>query len=121
MKYFTGLTVAALSLSLLAGPTLAGSLKRIRKEADFVAQVAGRTLTNDHGKIVIRADGTLSGKYNGESYTGAWKWSKNYWCRNAKLGNKSIGTNCHVIRVGGDQLLLIRDKGKGRETTMTIN
>ena len=118
------LHLRALALSVLVTvPTLvtADSFKRTSKEADFVAQVVGRTLVFVHGTAIVRANGKTDGKLKQTGkYHGAWVWRGGYYCRNLVISGKETGTNCQKVEIDGNKLRMTLDKGKGRVTDLVI-
>ncbi|WP_171175770.1 hypothetical protein [Ruegeria sp. HKCCD8929] len=118
------LTLSLLSLSLaIAGNAALADFKAVKKEAQFRQQIVDRKLTDAKGNwTIIKSDGTQSGKFNGNTYTGSWKWSGRYWCRNGVIGGRELGTNCLLVEIDGSTTRFTRDKGKGKSGGVyTIN
>lgn len=121
MSLFKLLVCSFVALAFISIPALAGGMKRIKKEANFNAIVVGKTITAKDTTVVLHPNGKITGKYKADKITGAWNWSKGYYCRNVNVGKKKLGSNCLVVKHSGDQLLFIRDQGKGEKRTFTIN
>jgi hypothetical protein len=113
MRIFTLLTATATVLAL-SSPLLAGDLKKVRKQADFVAMAAGHKYYDDKGNwVMINADGTMTGKWNKKKLVGAWNWQSRYFCRNIVLGGNKLPTDCQEMYLSDTQLQGKRKKGKG--------
>lgn len=98
----------------LASTSHADNLKRIKKEADFRAMAVDQKYMSDKGDWILAAsDGTLTGSFGGKDLTGAWNWQGKYWCRNARVGGKEIGSDCQEMHLSATQLRTKRQKGKG--------
>ncbi len=106
----------------LTATTASAEFKAVKKEKQFRQTIVDCKLTNDKGNwTVIKSDGTQTGKFGKKSYTGTWKWSGKYWCRNGVIGGKELGTNCQLVEIDGNQTRFTRDKGKGKDAgTYTI-
>ena len=120
MAYFKSLISAALGLSMLASPTLA-DFKRIKTEAQFREIVVDKKIYGDDGWAQAHSNGKLTGNYGGKNMSGAWLWSGQLWCRNARLEDgPETGSDCQTWEVNGNQLRLTREKGKGRVSIYEI-
>lgn len=108
-------SVLALIL-LCAGHSAQAEMQQITTKADFLAKVAGKTLSNSQGTYVIYPDGTLKGKVaGGKKLSGSWAWQGKFWCRNAIIeGKGETGTDCQKVELDGDKLRQTREKGKGK-------
>ena len=105
------ITAAALTL---ASPLLAGELKKVRKQADFLAKAAGHKYFDDKGNwVIVNADGTMKGKWNKKKLIGAWNWQGRFFCRNIVLGGNKLPTDCQEMYLSDTQLQGKRQKGKG--------
>jgi hypothetical protein len=113
MRISAPLTATVLALSLCT-PVLAADLKKVRKQADFLAQVAGHTYHDGKGNwVVINTDGSMKGKWNKQKLVGAWNWQGRFFCRNIVLGGKALPTDCQEMYLSATQLQGKRNKGKG--------
>jgi hypothetical protein len=118
--------IALIALPLVFGifaTTALAEFKAVKKEKQFRQTIVDRKLTSDNGNwTVINSNGTQTGKFGKNSYSGTWKWSGKYWCRNGVIGGKELGTNCQLVEIDGNETRFTRDKGKGKDAgTYTIN
>lgn len=118
--------IALLALPLIFGltaTTATAEFKAVKKEKQFRQSIVDRKLTTKKGFwTIIKSDGTQTGKFGNKTYTGTWKWSGKYWCRNGVIGGKELGTNCQLVEIDGNKTRFTRDKGKGKDGgTYTIN
>lgn len=109
-----------LGLSFLAFPALA-DFERIKTKATMTELVVGNKYVNpkDGAWFSFRADGTLSGGYKKDPLTGNWRWKSRMACFSRSLGDQKLPDDCIVIHIDGNQLVTIRDNGKGRQTLYT--
>lgn len=99
----------------------ADSFKRIKTEQEFNSIVVGKKLSWGGGTAVVQANGKTTGKLNKQGkYSGNWKFTKGFYCRNLVISGKETGTNCQTVEVSGNQLRLTRDQGKGSETILSM-
>lgn len=107
----------------VVGTSATADFKRITTEAEYVQAFVGKTLIDENGhRYTISADGKFSDKLkDGTKVRGAWQWSRKFWCRNAVVGDREIGTDCQTIEVDGNKYRFTRKKGKGQVGTGTIN
>lgn len=119
MKYFALSLAAGLALCLANPADAAG--KKIRKAADFNAQVVGKSLVYGDGTKISIGNGTLKGKTGkGDKIIGAWNWQGKFFCRNIQIGSNKLPTDCQAVVIDGDQISFIRKKGKGDSSTATL-
>lgn len=86
----------------------------IRTEAQFREEIVEKKLVAGKAWITISENGTFSGRASkNEKITGRWVWSGRYWCRNAVVGTQKWQQDCQVIRIKGNTVIFIREKGKG--------
>lgn len=109
----------AVLVAALATPA-AAEFKRIATEKQMRDLVVGKKLATSNGYSVANADGTMTGEFGGKKFSGAWKWSGKFFCRNGVLGGKEIGSDCQVWEIDGNQLRYTRQKGKGDSVIATI-
>lgn len=105
--------VAATSVS-------AQDFKRITKKSDYLSIVADKKIVADWGWLIAASDGTLIGEINGEAAQGKWDWEGGYWCRTVSFGSTTMSRNCQSIHISDNNLVAVRDKGKGDQTHMKI-
>ena len=113
MKIF-GLVAACLFAVLTVG-TASAEFKRITNEADFRANVVGKTLWLDKSFFTIRRRGKLDGTFDGVKVKGVWEWRDGYWCRT--LTEPRQNTDCQHWEQDGKNFRVTREKGKGRGFT----
>ncbi len=95
--------------------------KELRKQNQFLDAVAGKKLVSGDTWLVISPDGKISGVgRNNAKLTGAWAWSKKFWCRNVVVGDKAFPEDCLKVSIDGNQVTFARNKGKGDAIIYTI-
>lgn len=110
-----------LAFILAATPGLAGTLKPIKTESQFRQLVVDRKIVHENGTwFLISGDGKIKGKVGKDKLNGVWQWSGKYFCRNAVLGKKELGSDCQVLKTDGSRLQFNRKKGKEQGETYTI-
>ncbi|MBV1863307.1 MAG: hypothetical protein KUG74_02635 [Rhodobacteraceae bacterium] len=114
------LVTALIAASVLASGVEAGSMKWIKKEADFRAMAVDKKITSSFGWVMINSNGKLTGKLTNGRFKGGWNWQKGYYCRNAKVGKKELGFDCQVIKSDGSAIDFIREQGTGKVSSWTI-
>lgn len=115
------LTLAACAATFALLSSVQAEARQIRKQADFVALLAGKTLTAGDTWLVLSADGKISGQSSkGEKIVGAWTWSKRFYCRNVYIGQKQLPQNCQSVEVDGNSVTFTHDRGKGRSSTFSF-
>ncbi|MCX8952139.1 hypothetical protein OU790_01710 [Ruegeria sp. NA] len=118
MKSFVTFTAAA---CLVLGSAVVSEAKDIKKEAQFVAGVAGKKLVSGDTWLIITPDGKIEGVgRNNAKITGAWVWNKQFWCRNVVAGGKKFPEDCQKVKMEGNQVEFVRNKGKGDAIVYTI-
>ncbi|MDA7966123.1 hypothetical protein [Ruegeria sp.] len=108
------------SFSLIAATT--ANAKDLRKENQFLEAVAGKKLVSGETWLIITPDGKINGVgRNNAKVTGAWAWNKKFWCRNVVVGQKAFPEDCLKVKIDGNQVEFIRNKGKGDPVIYTIS
>ena len=116
-----GALIFALSGCLEADVASQAGPRTITTEADFRSTIVGNTVTfGDNASIVVNADGTVSGPWDGSGVTGTWEWEDSFWCRDVAIGCRELGRDCQVWIVDGAVATVTRDKGNGRTFEYTI-
>lgn len=110
-KHLFALAFSAATL-VVGGPATADTFTRIQTEADFKKQVTNRKLLQGDNTVTIRKNGKFAGVFGGTKYKGVWQWRDGFWCRT--LTSPQENTDCQVIEVGGGQMRLTRQRGKGK-------
>jgi hypothetical protein len=105
--------LAGAAAAMLAAPATAEQFQPLRDQAAFVATVTGRALTRFGIRLEVSPTGEIRGSAFGQPVTGAWRWSEGYFCRDLFWGGSDLGPNCQEVRVRGDTVRFISDRGAG--------
>ena len=100
-----------------AGSPLDG---RIMNEEQFRAALVGKKIDLGGGYVVTHEDGKLTGKVGNKKLTGKWAWKGEYYCRIVRLDGEKMPFDCQVIIISGDELTIVRKKGKGEQIVYRI-
>jgi hypothetical protein len=111
---------AALAIAAPA-PVLAENFATVSEREQFVRIVAGRALTRLGISVDVTATGQIGGRAFGYPVSGVWQWSDGYFCRDLYWGSDHLGPNCQVVRVRGDTIRFIADRGQGQSADLTLN
>lgn len=106
-------TVLALPLAF-STPAAAQEFSTVQQEENFVSLVDGRKLTRFGINLDVTPDGRIVGRAFGRDVTGAWNWNAGYFCRDLFWGERDLGPNCQMVKVQGDTIRFISDKGTGQ-------
>lgn len=118
MRLFIAIAAGAFFISGLGTDAQAKDLK---KQNQFIEAVADKKLVSGDTWLIISSDGKLEGTgRNNAKVTGAWAWSKRYWCRNVVVGQKKLPEDCLKVKIEGNQVEFVRNKGKGDAIVYTI-
>lgn len=98
-----------------ATATTTGTDGRITTEQAFRERLVGKRMVPKPGYFVIHSDGTMSGEFRGQMFTGTWSWEGEYFCREGRIGNTAIPGGCQVVIASGKDLVFVRQKGKGKK------
>ena len=95
--------------------------KQLRTQSDMAA-ITGRTLTHQPGQtVVISADGTLSGTWDGKPLAGTYEMRDGYFCRVLSKGpNGPSPEDCQLFVLEGNTLTGTRNRGEGATFTYTL-
>ncbi len=116
---FLSLTALAATLALVS--TLPAEARQVRKQADFVKALAGKTLTAGNSWLILSADGKIKGVTGkGDKITGLWVWNKRFMCRNVYVGQKQLPQDCQTVSIDGDTVTFTRERGKGPANTFSF-
>jgi hypothetical protein len=75
----------------------------------------------DWVNLEIHSDGTMSGRRSdGVEISGPWYFSGGYFCREPLLDGKSVGWDCQMVSVEGNEVAFARNRGKGRKVTYSF-
>lgn len=104
----------ALALWVGAAPVaVAESFRTITDRNSFLSVVEGRDLTRLGIRLNVSPDGEIRGRAFGRDVTGAWRWDGGYFCRDLYYGETELGPNCQQVKINGDTVRFISDKGSG--------
>lgn len=103
-----------------AAPIVAQEFVRVTEQDDFLALVSGNELTRLGIRLIVTADGVISGSAFGQDVTGDWVWEDGYFCRNLVFGSSDLGPNCQVVLIEGATLRFIADKGTGDQADLEL-
>lgn len=106
--------ICSILLSVIALPASAEGFSQISHERDFMSILEGRKLTRMGIHLDVTSDGKIIGRAFGRDVTGAWTWREGYFCRDLYWGSRDLGANCQAVRVQGDTIRFVSDKGAGR-------
>ncbi|MFD1195903.1 dihydrodipicolinate reductase [Seohaeicola saemankumensis] len=101
-----------------AVPSVAEEFMPIPDQSAFLSTVAGKDLRlKGYGPIVVRLkvlpDGEITGRGLGWDVTGEWRWQDGFFCRDLNWGGTDLGPNCQEVRVQGQTVRFIADRGAG--------
>ena len=86
---------------------------RVADRATFLQAVEGKRLTRLGIKLIVGENGDISGNAFGRKVTGGWTWENGFFCRTIYYGRESLPLNCQMVKLRGDTLRFIADKGTG--------
>lgn len=98
---------------LLAGPATAEEFRTISDENSFLTALKGRALTRFGIRLAVTPEGRIEGRAFGTPVTGDWRWQDGYFCRSLFYGAQDLGPNCQQVKLKGDTLRFISDRGQG--------
>ncbi len=111
------LATALLALAACAAPVTEPEFQQISEFETFRTEIVGKRLVNEDvaspSFLLVNADGTMEGIYEGTEYTGVWRWEDGYFCRRSTSGFTDQPENCQRWDVAGDQVRSVRDQGAG--------
>ena len=111
MKRKSSLPLLA-ALTLSAAPVSAASdYIQVTTEAAFSTLVIDKPLVRNHNAFTIRANGTLTGVYNGREMVGTWEWVGDAFCRT--LTTPRRGYSCQKITSNGENARFMRYPNNG--------
>lgn len=96
---------------LAFGALLLGCDATGQSTPDNINAIVDRTLTNDTGTLVIRANGTGSGTFNGGSLMIAWDEENGQFCRDGSINGEGFPRKCLAVVISGDTVSFINDDG----------
>ncbi len=117
------LATALLALAACAAPVTEPEFQQISEFETFRTEIVGKRLVNEDvaspSFLLVNADGTMEGIYEGTEYTGVWRWEDGYFCRTSTSGFTDQPENCQRWDVAGDRVRSVRDRGAGQESYYT--
>jgi len=105
---------------LMALPAWAGNFQKVQDRPSFVSLMDGRTLTRFGIRLSVTPDGRIIGRAFGRDVTGAWQWRAGYFCRDLYWGSQDLGPNCQSVKVHGQTVRFISDRGSGQYADLTL-
>lgn len=108
------------TLCLLALPAHADGFSQISDRDTFVSLVNGKELTRVGIKLTVSPNGAITGRAMGYDVTGSWTWNAGYFCRDLYWGGDDLGANCQAVKVQGNTLRFISDKGTGDSADLRL-
>ena len=118
MRYAAILVCAA--MACVAAPASAQKFDTVESRKQFVQIVEGRALTRLGISLDVSPSGEIAGRAFGSPVTGVWQWRDGYFCRDLYWGSRNLGPNCQIVRVRGDTIRFIADRGRGRSADLTL-
>lgn len=104
--------ILALTLAGCVDTSLPVTKGRISTEDQFLATVAGKTISNSDTTISIKHNGTITGVTHGNEISGTWEWRDGFWCRT--ITEPAVTPeDCQVWEITQSQLVITREKGAG--------
>lgn len=102
-------TLVALGIST---PAFA-EFTKVHEKSEFIALVAGKTLTRPQVLLRVMRDGRIQGTGAKRAVTGNWAWKNGYFCRTLYWGGSEIGYNCEEVRASNGRMRFITDRRAG--------
>jgi hypothetical protein len=115
------LVLAALAAVVAVDSAAAEQFRPLRDQRAFVGLVEGRDLTRFGIRLEVTPDGEITGSAFGRPVTGAWRWQDGYFCRDLYWGERDLGPNCQEVRVNGETLRFISDRGAGMFADLSLD
>lgn len=120
MRPITTLACAALVAASGAAPVSAQGFETVTSRDRFVQLVTGRDLTRFAITLGVSPSGEIGGRAFGSQVTGNWNWQGQFFCRTMRWGSKQLDPNCQMVRISGDTIRFISDRGEGRSADLTL-
>ena len=111
--------IAALAVAM-ASPTFADGFRVVDDRSTFIDLVNGKSLTRMGIRLMVAPSGEIKGRAFGRDVTGAWNWNGGYFCRDLYYGQRDLGPNCQQVRVRGQTLRFISDRGTGQYADLSL-
>ncbi|MEO1138817.1 MAG: dihydrodipicolinate reductase [Pseudomonadota bacterium] len=114
------LTTFACIAALIAGPAMAEPFDQIKDRQDFVSVIENKKLTRFGINLTVTPTGQIAGRAFGRSVRGAWQWKSGYFCRDLYWGKRDLGPNCQAVKVQGETIRFISDRGTGEFADLVL-
>ncbi|KMW58682.1 hypothetical protein AIOL_003661 [Candidatus Rhodobacter oscarellae] len=75
--------------------------------------VTGKKLTRLGIKLSVTNNGRIQGRAFGKPVTGNWRWQNGAFCRDLYHGDTDLGPNCQLVKMRGNTVRFISDRGTG--------
>ena len=105
---------------VLTEQAAAEGFQPVRDENTFIEVVEGRDLTRFGITLEVTSAGQIRGRAFGTPVTGQWRWQDGYFCRDLFWGDTDLGANCQEVRVQGDRVRFISDRGQGMYADLSL-
>lgn len=79
----------------------------------FLRLITGKALTRLGIRLSVDPRGDITGRAFGRSVSGNWDWNRGYFCRDLNYGAEPLEFNCQMVKVRGNTLRFISDRGQG--------
>ncbi|PRY22206.1 hypothetical protein CLV78_107130 [Aliiruegeria haliotis] len=93
---------------------------RIKTRNAFVEAIGDKCLKGDGMEFILHSDGRISGMVEGRCLTGKWVWRDTCFCREARLNNDDLSTDCEIIEICGNRMRYTRNRGRGESSIVSI-
>lgn len=104
-----------------AQPTETMAEMRLSTSDDFAQIMGKRLMFGDADFVVINANGTLTGDFNGVDTRGTWELKDGYFCRTLTAGPRGASPeDCQLVVRKGNVLSVTRERGNGASFDYTI-
>ncbi|MDJ0627811.1 MAG: dihydrodipicolinate reductase [Rhodobacter sp.] len=110
----------ALLTAALGMPLRADGFRTVTERGAFLDLVQGRQLTRLGIRLDVLASGGIRGKAFGKPVIGVWHWRDGHFCRDLSVGREGLDANCQVVKVRGDTVRFIADKGAGASADLEL-
>ena len=101
-------------------PVAAEEFTVLSDRTTFLSVVKGKTLTRMGIRLDVLPDGQISGAAFGQSVTGRWTWADGFFCRDLSWGSRDLGGNCQIVKVDGETIRFVSDRGQGRFADLNL-
>ena len=91
----------------------ADGFAQVTDEGQFVNLIAGKALTRLGITLNVDPQGRITGRAFGREVTGQWDWNGGYFCRDLNYGEDPLEFNCQMVKVRGNTVRFISDRGEG--------